>query len=177
MLLEGVDVTPAAINGIVTTEEFAQENWEKILIIIRVWFQIIGYMEGDLPIRSEEFLKYLNSVASVQYTPKQYVFAWENMEVFFNSPESVQKEVFNQDGSFYWKQIWESINTFLLDQGDLKESVPTSAFWGLKIQESLKNGIENSHPETSYLMIDRKQGIKKLSLKPGVKLSILPIKH
>ena len=153
VLLEAADVTPPVINGIVTTEEFARNNPEQLKAIIKVWFRTISYMEQDLDTNSEEFLQYLNSVSSVQYTKEQYKFAWKNMEVFFDNSEAVEKKVLTKTSPYYWKQSWDSINKFLIEQGEIKKAVPDTAFWGVNIQESLTNSQNNQTDETNLQIL------------------------
>lgn len=168
VILEASDVTPPVINGIVTTRDFLNKNQDEIVKIIQIWFKIINYMEADLPNRSQEFLQYLNSSASVQYKPEEFKFAWNNMEVFFQSPLIVEKEVIMQDGNFYWRKIWDKINIFLVEQGDLKSPVPFEVFLGVETQKILKETtIKNSKTKVKTNTINSKnKDLKDIQLQP-----------
>jgi len=66
-------------------------------------------------------VNYLASVASVKYTVEEYIYAWNNLDLFFDSKESISENVLNENSPFYIYQNWEDINSFLLKEEEIEK--------------------------------------------------------
>jgi len=131
-LLVAADVGPPSIDGLVTTQEFASRNRDAMDDLLRVWFRTVDYMEGDLKGRSRFVREYLRGKASTRYSPDEYAIAW-TFNVFPRTPSEAVRVFNSPEGAFYWKNVWDYNNQFLMSEGKIKEPVPYSAYWGTEV--------------------------------------------
>lgn len=135
-LLVTADVMLPVIDGIVTTEAFAQKNPEVMDKLVSIWFRTIRFMEEDLNKNSSHILKYLASAASTRYSPEEYSVAW-TFNVFPHDPREANKMFNDPSSTAYWKTSWDTNNEFLLQQKKIRAPIPYSAYWGDKVLERL----------------------------------------
>lgn len=131
-LLVEADVMAPVIDGIITTESFAQKNPEVMDKLVGLWFRTIRFMEADLNKNSAHILKYLSTAASTRYTPEEYSIAW-TFDVFAHDAKEADKLFNDPNSTGYWKKAWDANNEFLQQQGKIKTPVPYSAYWGDKV--------------------------------------------
>lgn len=137
-LLVASDVGQPSINGIVTTEKYANEHREALDKVVRLWFRTIRLMETDVKSNSRYILDYLAGKASTRYTPDQYVVAW-GFDVFPKN-EADAWDLFEVESSpYYWQRAWKQTSDFLLAQKRIKSPVPTTAYWGTSVLSRLKS--------------------------------------
>jgi ABC-type nitrate/sulfonate/bicarbonate transport system substrate-binding protein len=134
-LLTTADVMQPVVDGLVTTEEFANKHPEILAELIKDWFKTVDYISQDVPKNSQEIRDYLAGVASTKFTPDQYKIAW-SFNVFPNNEEEASKLFLDPKSQFYWKVAWKANNDFLIQTGKAKTPVPESAFWGDKALQS-----------------------------------------
>jgi ABC-type nitrate/sulfonate/bicarbonate transport system substrate-binding protein len=137
-LMVASDVGQPSINGIVTTEKFANEHRDALDEIVRLWFRTIRFMETDLKSNSRYVLDYLAGKASTRYTPDQYVVAW-SFDVF-PKDEAAAWDLFEKESSpYYWRSSWQQTNDFLIAEKRIRNAVPISAYWGTSVLSRLKS--------------------------------------
>jgi NitT/TauT family transport system substrate-binding protein len=130
-LIVGSDVSFPVIDGLVTTETFAQRHADKLDALVRLFFRTIQYVEEDVPSRSEAVRQYLTERGSTKYSAEEYAIAWTFQ--FFPKNQTEAAQTFNEpSSSYYWKPIWAGVNEFLLKEGKIKSSVPEQWYWGEK---------------------------------------------
>ena len=128
-LIIGSDVGLPVVDGLVTTESFAQKNPEKLDALVRVWFRTIQYVNADVPNNSFIVRQYLSERGSTKFSPEEYAIAWK-FDEYPKTPEEAAKAFNEPSSKYYWKPIWASVNDFLLKQGKIKVAVPDKWYWG-----------------------------------------------
>jgi len=137
-MLTTADVMQPVIDGIVTTEAFAQKHPEVMDKLVQIWFRTIRFMDADVNTNSTHILKYLSNTASTHYSPEEYSIAW-TFDVFPHDAKAAQALFSNPVLPSFWKTAWNANNNFLLQQGKIKSPVPYSAYWGDKVLERLSH--------------------------------------
>jgi ABC-type nitrate/sulfonate/bicarbonate transport system substrate-binding protein len=128
-LAVGSDFSPPAINGLVTTAKFAQSHPEQIDKLTAIFFKTVRFMNTDMKTTSSIVLDYLRGKASVDYTPAQYAAAVQTD--FLPKTAKEAYAAFEEPNSqYYWKPIWDGLNKFLIEQKQISETVPSSAYQG-----------------------------------------------
>ncbi|GEM_PF-2064748 len=135
-LLVASDVSPPIIDGLITSERFAQEHQVLLDKLVRLWFQTIQFMEKDLKTNSKYVLDYLTKKASTRYTPEEYSVAW-TFQIFPPTTQEAYSLLYNETSPYFWRRAWSANNEFLLSQGKIKSPVPYDAFWGEQVIKRL----------------------------------------
>lgn len=130
-LIVGSAVSVPVVDGWVTRRDFAEENPEVMQSLIDNFFRVVRYMEQDLVGNAHLATEYLKGKASIDYSPKEYMFAW-NFQYFPKTRDEASKTFLDPESPYYWKGIWAENNKFLLKQGKINNAVPFDAFWGEK---------------------------------------------
>lgn len=130
-IIEGAHVSPPVIDGFVMKRSSLERiGPEKIAGLVEVWFRLIQYIRNN-PVRaSEEFAGLLNRVASTQYGAQELRVVWEEMEVFLANRAEVDTMVLDGDGRYYWREVWQDINEFLVSEGSVSVPVDETRFLG-----------------------------------------------
>lgn len=131
-LLVASDVTLPVVDGLITSEQFAQSNGALLDQLCQTWFRTVRFMEEDLGNHSQYVLGYLAKSASTRYSPEEYKIAW----TFDQFPHTAKEadETFNAPSSpYFWKRAWDANNEFLLRGKKIATPVPYSAYWGEKV--------------------------------------------
>jgi len=144
-MITGSDLGPAPINGIVTTKKFAAEHEEALLKILKVWFKIVNYTDGNLDEVSKIMTDELNKNTAAGVSSQQFKIFWNNYEHYPISPKAVDDDILSQNGKNYWKNRWDDCNLYFYN---IKHSIdapvdPKDAFYMISVQEKLKKFLEN----------------------------------
>jgi ABC-type nitrate/sulfonate/bicarbonate transport system substrate-binding protein len=130
-MITGADLGPPPINGLVTTKDFASENRDVMLKLMRVWFRTVNHMNRNLEDGASIIIERLNSTSGAQFTLEDYRQVWNDYEEFPASPSEVEKMILEPGGRFYWEARWKDCNRYFHDiKGVISKPVdPKSAFW------------------------------------------------
>jgi hypothetical protein len=128
-LILGPDITPAPIDGLVTTRQYAQTHERELNELGALFFQTVRFMEDNIRGNSVYVRDYMRGRASINYTADQYAIAWTFQE--FPHSASVAYSYFQDSGGrYYWKPIWDELNTYLIQQKKIGSAVPYSEYFG-----------------------------------------------
>lgn len=136
-MITGADLGLVVIDGLVTTEHYANEHPETLLKLINLWFRTILYVEEDLDERSKIIIEDLNREGSFTFDVEDFKYTWLYTEIYPSSSNEMAELVLAQDAEYYWKNAWDANNEFLLKEDKITEAVPYDAFWMEKVQYNL----------------------------------------
>jgi hypothetical protein len=125
----GSAVSDPGIVGWVTTRAFAEKNAGTMQDLTDIFFRIARYMTEDPKGRANLATSYLKGKASVDYSPDEYAFAL-GFQYFPKNRSEAGKAFLEKNSPYYWKDIWQRQNDFLIKTGKIKAPVPFDVFQG-----------------------------------------------
>ncbi len=128
-MITGIDLGLVVVDGLVTTEHYANEHPETLLKLVNLWFKTISYIEEDLDVGSKIIIEDLNREGSFTFDVEDYKYTWRYTEIYPKSAKQMADLVLTQDVEYYWKHSWDENNEYLLREGKITEPVPYDAFW------------------------------------------------
>ncbi|MFC1724261.1 ABC transporter substrate-binding protein [candidate division KSB1 bacterium] len=130
------DVTLPVIDGIITSNKFAENNLEILDKLVDIWFKTIKYMEEDLENNSKYILDYLSKAASTRYSVEEYQVAW-SFNIFPKTPQEAISYFIDEKSPYFWRKAWDANNVYLLEEKKINNAIPYSAFWGEDVLKRL----------------------------------------
>ncbi len=135
-LLVTSDVTLPVIDGIITTEQFANEHRVVLDTLVQLWYRTIRFMEENLTERSMYIRNYLAESASTRYNPEEYNIAW-TYNIFPRDAKEAHQLFNSPTSNYYWKRAWDSVNDYLLQENKIASRIPYSVYWGVEVLKQL----------------------------------------
>lgn len=134
VLLAGPDLAPPPINGWVTTDSYLDDHEDKILKLTHVMHRIFRYCDAETEACGKIITDRLNKETGSQSGVKDFVDAWQKIELYAPNAAAVKKWVLDEDGVAYWKRTWDGDNDYLTRTGALGSPVdPEKHFAGEKV--------------------------------------------
>ena len=79
-IVVGADLAPPPLNGIITTPDYAAENQETLLKLLRVWFRIVNFVEEDTDEGASIILDILNAQTGANMEVEGFKVFWQGYE-------------------------------------------------------------------------------------------------
>ncbi|NMC80429.1 MAG: ABC transporter substrate-binding protein, partial [Chloroflexi bacterium] len=136
-IVVGAQLAPPPLNGIVTTKEYAANNQETLLKLIKVWFKIVNYVEENTEEAGGKVIKTLNEQTGANMTVEDFTTFWQNYEHYPLSAAQVQTDILDPTGYSYWKARFDDCNWYFYD---VKKSIkaPVKAEDAMMLEEVQK---------------------------------------
>lgn len=137
-IVVGAQLAPPPLNGIVTTKDYAANNDETLLKLLKVWFRIVNYVEQNPEEAGGMVIKTLNEQTGANMTVEDFTTFWQNYEHYPLSPEQVQRDILEPEGYSYWKARWDDCNWYFYEvKQSIKEPVdPADAMMMEEVQQA-----------------------------------------
>jgi len=113
LILSMEDAGFADITGFICLRSVLEKKRPQIEALIRVWFQSVDYVYGDMKTRSTESLAYLRKNAATKYTYEEYVEAL-SQEYLPRSLTELHDQMLAPGSRFDFVRIGKSINGYLV---------------------------------------------------------------
>ena len=111
-ILIGAQLAPPPINGIVTTKDYAANNEETMLKLIKVWFRIVNYVQNNIDEAGGKVIMTLNQQTGANMTIDDFKTFWQNYEHYPLSAAQVQRDIIDPNGYAYWKARFDDCNWY-----------------------------------------------------------------
>jgi ABC-type nitrate/sulfonate/bicarbonate transport system substrate-binding protein len=136
-LIEGSAVTPAPLNGFVTTRAFYDANKDAFLALMHVMFMEIRYTQTHRQQVGAFVSKIYSQQTGSTLTAANFVTFFQHWEHYPLNAGQAQKQIFSTSGIGSWKAIWNNDNYYLFKvQHAIPAAVPYSAFLGVQFQKN-----------------------------------------
>jgi NitT/TauT family transport system substrate-binding protein len=123
-IIMGAQLAPPPLNGIVTTKEYAANNEETLLKLIKVWFRIANYVQNNTDEAGGKVVAALNEQTGANMTVDDFKSFWQNWEHYPLSAAEVQRDIIDPSGYSYWKARFDDSNWYFYDiKGSIKAPV------------------------------------------------------
>jgi ABC-type nitrate/sulfonate/bicarbonate transport system substrate-binding protein len=114
-MLTGSDLGPAPINGFVSTKTFAREHRDELLKLLKVWFRIVNYVDGNIDEGGTIIVNELNARSGANFTLDDFKTFWNKIEHYPPNPEAIEQDILSPNGRNYWKARWDDCNTYFFE--------------------------------------------------------------
>ena len=122
----GADLAPPPLNGIITTPDYAAENQETLLKLLRVWFRIVNFVEENTDEGAGIILDVLNAQTGANMAVEGFKVFWQGYEHYPLNPSGIERDILSEDGYSYWRARWDDTNDYFVNvSGVISEPVPT----------------------------------------------------
>jgi NitT/TauT family transport system substrate-binding protein len=125
VLVSGPDLAPPPINGLVTTNEYAEQNEEQLLKLVNVFHRIVRYCDANTADCGKIITAQLNRDTGADLTVEGFVDFWQNFELYAPNAAATKEMILDESGVAYWKRTWDSDNEFLTESDAISEPVPS----------------------------------------------------
>ena len=124
-IVVGADLAPPPLNGIITTPDYAAENQETLLKLLRVWFRIVNFVEENTDEGAGIILDVLNTQTGANMAVEGFKIFWQGYEHYPLNPSEIERDILSEDGYSYWKARWDDTNDYFVNvSGVISEAVP-----------------------------------------------------
>lgn len=135
-LVAGSQLTPAPLNGFVTTRAFWNANKQAYLALMHVTYMEIRYTQAHTEQVGAYVSKLYNQQTGGSLTTADFVDFWQHWEHYPLNAAQAQKYILSPSGFGSWQRIWNSDNDYLVNvEHSLSSKVPYSAFLGNTFQK------------------------------------------
>ena len=125
-IVVGADLAPPPLNGIITTPDYAAENQETLLKLLRVWFRIVNFVEENTDEGAGIILDVLNAQTGANMAVEGFKVFWQGYEHYPLNPSEIERDILSEDGYSYWRARWDDTNDYFVNvSGVISEPVPT----------------------------------------------------
>lgn len=134
----GAQLAPPPLNGIVTTKDYAANNEETLLKLIKVWFRIVNYVQDNTDEAGGKVIETLNQQTGANMTIEDFKTFWQNYEHYPLTAAEVQRDILDPSGYSYWKARFDDCNWYFYDvKHSIKAPVkPEDAMMLEQVQEA-----------------------------------------
>ena len=140
-IIVGAQLAPPPLNGLVTTKDYAENNQDTLLKLIKVWFRIANYVEENTETAGDMVVTTLNEQTGANMTVADFTEFWQNWEHYPLSASEVQRDIIDPSGYSYWKARFDDCNWYFYDvKGSIK--APVLAEDAIMIEEVHKAYVE-----------------------------------
>ena len=112
VIASGPDLAPPPINGIVTTEAYADKNQETLLKLVHVWFRIVRFVDANKEAGAKIVLDTLNKQTGAQMTVNDFTSFWNKLENYPLNAGEVERDILSPNGYAYWKKRFDDCNWY-----------------------------------------------------------------
>lgn len=121
----GADLAPPPLNGIISTPDYAADNQETLLKLLKVWFRIVNFVEENTDEGAAIILETLNAQTGANMTVEGFKEFWQGYEHYPLNPDEIVRDILSEDGYSYWKARWDDTNDYFVNvSGVIMEPVP-----------------------------------------------------
>ncbi|WKU03354.1 ABC transporter substrate-binding protein [Micromonospora sp. HUAS LYJ1] len=113
VLASGPDLAPPPINGLVTTTEFAGENEEALLKLVKVFHRIVRYCDANTADCGKTITERLNRDTGANLTVQGFQDFWQKFELYAPNAQATKQLILDPSGISYWKKTWDGDNSYL----------------------------------------------------------------
>ena len=125
-IVVGADLAAPPLNGIITTPDYAAENQETLLKLLRVWFRIVNFVEENTDEGAGIILDVLNAQTGANMAVEGFKIFWQGYEHYPLNPSEIERDILSEDGYSYWRARWDDTNDYFVNvSGVISEPVPT----------------------------------------------------
>ena len=115
------DLKFADFTGFIVKKSIYDARERDVKNLIRMWFDCVNFVYGDIDQNSAASLKYLNSQASTRYTLDEYKRAL-SQEYLPRSSSEAQQQFVDDGGRFPVRGIRAAIMQYLIQEGVMQRS-------------------------------------------------------
>ena len=108
------DLGFADITGFIVKKSILESKETEIKKLIKIWYETVDYVFEDLDNNSKQTLQFLDRTASTKYTLEEFKNAL-SQEYFPRNISEANREILSVNGSFSYRNIGNSVATFLID--------------------------------------------------------------
>lgn len=123
------DIGFADITGFAARRSVLDKKGPAITSVIRMWFDSVAYVMGDIDTNSAVSLDYLAKNAATRYTHDEYKRAL-GFEYFPTSIAEARQSMIDPKGKYYYEPIYRAVVDFLVQEG-AADKVPPPQFLDL----------------------------------------------
>lgn len=124
--LSGPDLASPPINGLVTSRSFIDDDQDTILAFLNVMHRIVRYCDANTEECGETITKRLNEETAAGLTVEGFVDFWQNIELYAGNAQEAAEMILEEDGVAYWKNTWDSDNSYLIESDAIPAEVPAA---------------------------------------------------
>jgi ABC-type nitrate/sulfonate/bicarbonate transport system substrate-binding protein len=122
--LSGPDLAAPPINGVVTSRSFVEDDRDALLAFLNVMHRIVRYCDAETEACGATITERLNAETAAGLTVDGFVDFWQNIELYAGNAQQAADMILAEDGVAYWKNTWDSDNSYLVESQAIPAEVP-----------------------------------------------------